>query len=49
MKLIEQNFSDQSGGLNERPEFAMQGKERQGKGKATQGEATYFPDNNIWN
>ena len=28
MKLIEQNSSDQSGGLNERPEFPMQGKAR---------------------
>ena len=49
MKLIEQNFSDQSGGLNDRPEFAMQGKERQGKSKARQEEANSFPYNNIWN
>ena len=35
MKLIEQNSSDQSGGLNERPEFPMQGKETPGKARLT--------------
>ena len=47
MKLIEQNFSDQSGDINERPDFAMEGKERPGKGKARQGEANYFPYHNV--
>ena len=38
MKLIEQDLSDESRGLNGHSEFAMQGEARQGQGETRGGE-----------